>query len=181
MMFPNVQGLMNDKLGINYDTVATAPYAGGFNPAMGLSEKEGEYFQSGVNEIYERFLSIVGKARGMTRDQVHAVAQGRVWTGRKAVELGLVDRLGKLDDAVESVAGLAGLENYRVTNYPKAKDLMQKLIDEYIGGDKKDDPIIVKAFAKELKAFGLDYDEVKMLKEARKPQYRLPFKIGYEN
>lgn len=180
MMFPNVQGLMNDKLGINYDTVATAPYAGGFNPAMGLSETEGQYFQQGVDMIYERFLRIVGNARGMTRDQVHEVAQGRVWTGRKAVEIGLVDKLGNLNDAVTSVAGLAGLENYRVINYPKSTDPMQKLIEEYIGGDKKDDPIIVNAFAKELKGFGLDYEEIKMLKAARTPQYRLPFKIGFE-
>ncbi len=177
-MIPIVKNLMNDKLGIRFDTVSTARYAGGFNPALGLSEAEGNFFQGSVDELYERFLKRVGDARGMTRDEAHAVAQGRVWTGKKALQLGLVDKLGGLDDAINSVAGLAGLESYRVVNYPKPKDQIQQIVEQITGKDKDDDPII-KAFAKELKAFGIPYDDIKMMQEARQPQFLLPFRFHF--
>ena len=178
-MFPVVKDLMNEKMAIHFDTVATAPYAAGFNPNMGLSETEGNFFQNSVDELYERFLKRVGDARGMTREEAHAIAQGRIWTGNRALQIGLVDKLGNLDDAISSVANLAGLESYRVINYPKPKDPIQKIIEE-ITGQGDDDDTIVKAFAKELKGFGINYDEVQMLKEARTPQYRMPFKLIFE-
>jgi protease-4 len=64
----------------------------------------------------------------MTRDEVHEIAQGRIWSGKKALELGLVDKLGTLEDAIESAALLAGLEDYRIKEYPVFQSPLQKMI-----------------------------------------------------
>ena len=177
-IFPETKELFNDKLGIRYDTVSTAKYAGGFNPAMGLSETEGQFFQNFVDELYERFLKRVGDARGMTRDEAHKVAQGRVWTGNKALEIGLVDKLGDMDDAIQSVASLTGLEKYRLVTYPKTKDPIQQLIEELTGQGDKDD-IIVKAMTKELKHFGIDYEMIQKVKATEFPQYKMPYEFNF--
>ena len=66
----------------------------------------------------------------MTRDQVHEIAQGRVWTGQKAVEIGLVDQLGDLDDALAIASRLANLSDYRMDEYPKMKEPLQQFIEE---------------------------------------------------
>ena len=177
-IFPETKVLFNDKLGITYDTVATAKYAGAFNPAVGLSEKEGQFFQNFVDELYERFLKRVGDARGMSRDEAHAVAQGRVWTGSKALELGLVDKLGDMEDAIQSVATLTGLEKYRLVTYPKVKDPIQQLIEDITKQGKEDD-IIVKAMTKELRAFGIDYEMIQDVKATEFPQYKMPYKFNF--
>lgn len=80
-----------------------------------LNDAAQEAIQRGVNRIYDEFLSMVAEARNMTVAEVHEVAQGRVWTGSRALELGLVDALGELDDAVIAVAARAELEDYQVT------------------------------------------------------------------
>ena len=177
-IFPETKELFNDKLGIRYDTVSTAKYAGGFNPAMGLSEREGQFFQNFVDELYERFLKRVGDARGMTRDEAHNVAQGRIWTGNKALEIGLVDKLGDMEDAIQSVAALTGLEKYRLVTYPKTKDPIQQLIEELTGQGDKDD-IIVKAMTKELKQFGIDYEMIQKVKATDFPQYKMPYEFNF--
>jgi len=80
-----------------------------------LNDAAQEAIQRGVDRIYDEFLSMVAEARNMTVAEVHEVAQGRVWTGSRALELGLVDALGELDDAVIAVAARAELEDYQVT------------------------------------------------------------------
>jgi len=123
-------------------------------------------------------LKRVGDARGWNRDEAHAIAQGRVWTGTKALELGLVDKLGTMDDAIESVAGLAGLEKYRLVTYPKTEDPIQKLIKDLTDPDGDDD-YIVKAFAKEMKEFGIDYEAIEQIKASKMPQYKMPYKFNF--
>ncbi len=176
---PNTQKLMNDKIGIRFDTVTTAKHAAAFNIAMEQSTEEKAFFQGFVDRLYERFLKRVGDARGWTRDEAHAVAQGRVWTGTKALELGLVDKLGTMDDAIESVATLSGLEKYRLVTYPKTEDPIEKLIKEITNPGGDDDDIIVKAFAKEMKAFGIDYEAIQQIKAAKMPQYKMPYQFNF--
>lgn len=176
---PNTQKLMNDKIGIRFDTVTTAKHAAAFNIAMEQSTEEKAFFQGFVDRLYERFLKRVGDARGWTRDEAHEVAQGRVWTGTKALELGLVDKLGTMDDAIKSVATLAGLEKYRLVTYPKTEDPIEKLIKEITNPGGDDDDIIVKAFAKEMKAFGIDYEAIQQIKASKLPQYKMPYKFNF--
>ncbi|MEZ4983087.1 MAG: signal peptide peptidase SppA [Saprospiraceae bacterium] len=176
-MFPDVSELMNDKLGISFDTVKTGEYSAGFNPVLGLSDKEGEFMQNFVDEMYETFLKRVSEARGMTRDEAHAVAQGRIWSGNRALELGLVDKIGGLDDALSSAAGLAGLEKYRIVTYPKPKDPLQSLIEEIMG--QESNTISTRVIEKELGEYATYYKMARSLKEQEGIQFRMPFEVEF--
>ncbi|RTE87095.1 MULTISPECIES: signal peptide peptidase SppA [Gammaproteobacteria] len=102
------------EVGINFDGVSTTNYPA-FSQTQPITPELGAVVQASIDAIYDDFLDLVGEARGMTRDEVHAVAQGQVWSGERALELGLVDTLGTLADAVARAGELAGLES------PKAK------------------------------------------------------------
>jgi protease-4 len=176
-MFPDVSELMNDKLGISFDTVKTGEYSAGFNPVLGLSDKEGEFMQNFVDEMYETFLKRVSEARGMTRDEAHAVAQGRIWSGNRALELGLVDKIGGLDEALASAAGLAGLEKYRLVTYPKPKDPLQSLIEEIMG--QESNTISTRVIERELGEYATYYKMARSLKEQEGFQFRMPFEVEF--
>ena len=122
-LIPNLQRLFNQKLGIHFDAVKTGQYADMFVDAdRPLTEEEKSIIQGSVNQIYQEFMQRVSGGRGMSIAQVDSIGQGRVWTGEQAVELGLVDRLATLDDAIKAAAGKAGLDSYRVMEYPRSKD-----------------------------------------------------------
>ena len=110
-MLPTFEKPMN-KYGIFRDGVGTTKYANPVDTGQALSADVAEIIQTGIDSGYEKFLALVAKGRNMTRDQVDAIAQGRVWSGKQAHEFGLVDKLGSLNDAVKSAAELAGLEKY---------------------------------------------------------------------
>lgn len=122
-----------ERLGLSIDGVATGPYAGAFDPRRPLDPRVGKAIQLGIDHGYQRFLEIVAKSRNMSAEEVNMVARGRVWTGQAAHKLGLVDRLGGLDDAIAAAAARAGLERYQV-EWPEdgltpAQMLMQHLSD----------------------------------------------------
>ncbi len=102
---------LNEYLGVNVDGVGTTWLAGSMRSDRALDPKVGQIFQSSVDNIYGEFLSLVSESRGKTIDEIHQIAQGRVWSGEDAIEIGLVDKLGGLDEAIESAAILAGLES----------------------------------------------------------------------
>lgn len=99
------------KLGIYTDGVGTTEFAG-FSPTRKLSDGVAQIIQMNVNKGYQDFISLVAENRNMTIEQVDAIAQGRVWSGTKAKELGLVDEIGGLDDAIIEAAKLANIMNY---------------------------------------------------------------------
>ncbi|HKK87767.1 MAG TPA: S49 family peptidase, partial [Saprospiraceae bacterium] len=82
---------------------------------------------------YHDFKSKVAKGRNLSMEEVEEVAQGRVWTGQKGLEIGLVDKLGDLDDAIGSAATLAGIDSYKLKYYPKIKDPFEQFIKEFTG------------------------------------------------
>lgn len=98
-------------LGINTDGVGTTEFAG-ISPFRTLNPGVADIFQTSIEHGYRQFLNLVADARNMEIDEVDSIAQGRVWTGEKAHELGLVDKLGYLDDAVHAAAQLAGLDTF---------------------------------------------------------------------
>jgi len=102
------------KLGIHTDGVATTPLSGAIDPLAGLSDSMSRILQANVENTYQRFLNLVARGRDMTPQEVDAIAQGRVWIGAKAYELGLVDALGGLDEAIAGAARLAELSTYEV-------------------------------------------------------------------
>ena len=107
-----------------------------------LSEGEQEFMQANTNHVYDIFLNRVAEGRNMEYDEVAKIAKGRVYIGGRAKEIGLVDEIGNLDDAIASAVELAGLENYRTKEYPIQPDPMTEFINELTGqGD--DDAISI--------------------------------------
>ena len=130
-MFMTLENTLGN-LGIHTDGVGTTEFAG-FGITRPLSEGMSQLFQLNINRGYDDFISLVADSRAMTKQQVDKVAQGRVWSGTKALELGLVDELGSLDKAVTIAAELAKLDDYEQVIVEKElspQDLFwQNLID----------------------------------------------------
>ena len=102
------------RYGINSDGVSTTPLAGGASLERGISPLAAEVIQAVIEAGYREFLSGVARGRDMTTEAVHEIAQGRVWSGEAALELGLVDKLGDLEEAIAAAAALAEVEDYSV-------------------------------------------------------------------
>ncbi len=132
-MIPNISKLQKDKLKIYTDTVRTADYAAGFLPNRERTAGEKEIFQSSVDHIYSTFLDRVAQNRDMTKEAVNEIAQGRVWTGLQGIEVGLVDEIGTLQNALDKAAELAELEDYRTSDFPKLKSPYESLLDQLQG------------------------------------------------
>ncbi len=128
-MIPNMQKLFNDKLGIHFDAVKTAKFADmDVDMDRPLTEEEKSIIQGGVNKIYQVFMKRVADGRKIDVAYVDSIGQGRVWTGEQAVKLKLVDRVASLDEAVKAAAKKAKLDNYRVSEYPRAKEPFANLL-----------------------------------------------------
>ena len=121
------------SLGIYSDGVGTTNIAGMMQLDRTMTPETKMIMQSGVDHVYRRFLNLVADARESTPSAVHEIAQGRVWTGKKALELGLVDELGDLGDAIDSAALLAGLNDYRVNYRRKPLSLIEQVMMEVSG------------------------------------------------
>ena len=121
-----------DKIGVTVDVVKTAPLADLLDPSQPLGPREERILQRFVDHGYETFVSKVAEGRGMTVEAVKELAGGRVYTGKEALDLELVDMLGGLDTAVALAVRKADLEgdDYRVKYYPEAKPLFQQLLEE---------------------------------------------------
>ncbi|CAM5306426.1 signal peptide peptidase SppA [Thauera mechernichensis] len=126
-MFPEFAEPLR-RLGIGVDGVATAPLAGALDPRRPLDPVAADAMQLSIEHGYRRFLETVARARGMTPDEVDAVARGRVWTGAAAAELGLVDQLGGLQAAVDAAARRAGIERYEVVWPEVSESFEQRLL-----------------------------------------------------
>jgi protease-4 len=112
------------------DGVATTPMAGGFDPLNGISEPMARTIQLSIENIYSQFLEIVAEGRNSTPEKINEIAQGRVWSGKRALELGLVDEFGTLDDAVKHAAALAELEDYETINITRPLTPAQQFLRE---------------------------------------------------
>ena len=131
-MIPTYQRPLAEYLGIHVDGISTAPLAG-VRTDRELPPEVGDLIQNIIEQGYREFLQRVADSRGMTTEEVDAVAQGRVWSGTDAYELGLVDSLGDLDDAVAAAADLAELgDDYAVTYIEKEEEFKDKMIREML-------------------------------------------------
>ncbi len=110
---PKAKKLMGE-VGVNTDGVGTTEWAGAFNLGVDLPPRVADVFQQSVDKTYLDFITNVAEARGLEVDAVDTVARGRVWSGAQALDRGLVDELGGLNDAVAAAASLAGLDDYTV-------------------------------------------------------------------
>ncbi|QGY44920.1 signal peptide peptidase SppA [Maribellus comscasis] len=119
---PNFGELMNDKLGITTDVVKTNKNSDLLTLTRPMTGYEKQLLENYIARGYDTFLSHVAEGRGMTKEDVDAIGQGRVWSGENAKEIGLVDEFGGLDDAVELAAEIAGVEEYRTISLPFLPD-----------------------------------------------------------
>jgi len=176
-MIPILQKTMKDNLGITYDTVRTGKYSAFGTPFYDFSPEESAIIQTRIESIYEDFLKKVAEGRHKTRDQVHEIAQGRVWPGVKARQIGLVDDIGGLDRAIAAAAKLSGVEKYRTSEFPRTKTGFEQLIDQLTHQKDKDDNIKAALIRSEL---GDLYPAYKTLRDIRRNQgiqARLPYEL----
>lgn len=129
-LFFTAEELMNEKLGINIETVKTNKYSDLGTLDRDLSPAENRIMIAQIDRVYGTFIKRVADGRGMTVETVDSLGQGRVYSGADALELGLVDVLGGINDAINAAANKAGLENYSIVSYPEMEDPFQKLIED---------------------------------------------------
>lgn len=132
-LVPYVGDFMKNKLGITVDRVTTGPYADIMSLSRRMRPDERMIIQEGVDQVYQEFVGVVSKGRGLSPDSVHSLAQGRVYTGRQAMALGLVDRMGGLNDALACAARMAKLSSYRLRELPEVKDPVEEFIGQLSG------------------------------------------------
>jgi protease IV len=125
-VLPNLSQV-TEKYGINTELVETHENASGYSLFKPLDESYRNFSQEGVEKIYKTFVTRVATGRKMTFDQVDAIAQGRVWAGSDALKLGLVDKIGGLDDALVYASGLVKITEYSTEDFPKYEKNFQDL------------------------------------------------------
>lgn len=126
-IIPNMQGFFKNKLGVTFDGVKTGPYADIMTITRPMNEKEKQMIQAEIETIYSLFKKRVAEGRQKDTLYVDSIAQGRIWTGTRAKDIGLIDRFGGIDDAIASAAGKAKLTDYQVKEYPEAENLLDQL------------------------------------------------------
>ncbi len=128
-VIPNMQGFFNEKLGVTFDGVKTAAHAD-MGVSKPLSPAQQQFMQEGVDRIYLQFKQRVAQGRKKDINYIDSIAQGRVWSGEDALRIGLVDKLGGLQEAVACAARLAKVNEYRLREFPEAKNWMEELLDK---------------------------------------------------
>jgi protease-4 len=171
-LLPNMKPFFNNKLGITFDGVKTAPYADMGIVSRPLTETEKRFYQAAVDSIYATFKSRVANGRKKDIGFIDSIAQGRVWTGQRAVEIGLVDKIGTLHDAVECAARMAKTTDYRIREYPEKKSLLEQLLNSPVSASAKEEAI----------KKDVGEEQYKLMVQAKKlqqiigiPQAKLPF------
>jgi protease-4 len=171
-ILPNMQKLFNDKLGITFDGVTTGKYADLGDISKPLTPEERAILQNQVDHGYDEFTKAVADGRHKTQAYINSIGQGRVWTGEQAIKIGLVDRLGNINDAVACAAKKANLKSYKLVTYPEQKSFFDKV------GSNLNLQMKTRAMQSELGDNYIYYQEIKsMTQMMRTPQARLPYDV----
>jgi len=129
-VIPNISGL-NEKLGITYDGVKTNRMSDAISVTRPFTPEERSLMQNYVNRGYELFVKRCAEGRKMKLDQIKAIAEGRVWTGEDALKIGLVDKIGGLNDAIKMAVTKAKLTSYNISEYPEKEDFATKFMKNF--------------------------------------------------
>ena len=176
--FPNAQGFLNDKIGLTFDVAKTNENADFGTITQPLTEFQYGKLQENVVKTYDQFTKRVAEGRGLRQTYVDSIGHGRVWSGVDAIEIGLVDQLGDMEDAIAYAAEKANLgSDYKVTEWPKQKDFTTRLMDSLSGSDAD------KLDAAMRSKLGTYYDYVKGIENLQKNtgiQARMPFDMIIE-
>ncbi|HPS45636.1 MAG TPA: signal peptide peptidase SppA [Bacteroidales bacterium] len=171
-LIPNLKGLYNNKLGVSFDNVKTNNYADIGSTYRPLTNSEENIYQTSVENIYETFITHVAEGRGMTKEKVDSIGQGRVWNGVDAIKIGLIDEFGGLEKSIEIAAKLAKIEEYKIQSLPAQKDPFTQIMEELSG--ESTDQTILKNKLGELFEF---YNYIQYVKNTKGVQARIPYTI----
>ena len=170
-LIPNAGKMLEQKLGITTQSVRTNSYSDFPSPFRSMSAYEKEIMQMDIEGIYTSFTGKVALGRKMNVASVDSIGQGRVWSGNKALKLGLVDEIGGLKDAINGAADLAGLETYTIRELPAVEDPYTKLLRQLSG------EIRMSILKKELGESIRFYNELMEIRHLEGIQARLPYFI----
>ena len=170
-MLPNMQKFFNDKLGLTFDGVKTGKFADLGDVSRPLTPEERLILQNQVNRGYDVFTQAVADGRHKTQAYINSIGQGRVWTGSQAIKIGLVDKLGNINDAIHSAAKMAKLTDYSIIPYPEQSSKLKNL---------------TRGFGVEMKTYLIKnelgdnykyYNQVKQASMLSGVQMRMPYEV----
>lgn len=175
-IMPNMQRFMNNKLGITFDGVKTGPDADALTVTKPLTPAQKAWLQQDVDSIYFTFTKRVADGRRKDRLFIDSIGQGRIWSGTRALELGLVDRIGGLQQAIDCAARMAKITNYRLREFPEPQSFFEKIF----GGMEKN--VKAKAMQQELGPDGMKlYQSIRRIRSmSGVTQARMPFEVVIE-
>ncbi len=168
----NMKNLLNNKLGITTDTYKTGEFSDLGNPTRPLSSAEKQIIQNSIAKIYDTFTSHVAEGRKMRQSEVDSLGEGRVWSGEDALQSGLVDTLGNLNDAIKIAAKLAKVSKYRITELPEQKDALQEILSQL--NEEVSFSNLKNVFGANAKYF----KEIKEILKMQGIQMRMPFDVS---
>lgn len=126
-IIPDMSSFFKNKMGVTFDGVKTGPYANFPNIDHAMNEQEKKIITTSIENIYHQFKQRVAEGRKKDTAYVETIAQGRIWTGMEAKKIGLVDKLGGLQDAIKAAAAKAKITDYQIVEYPKQGNLFEQL------------------------------------------------------
>jgi len=170
-LIPNLQKMLQNKLGITIDTINTNKYSDIGTGLRPVTEREYKYIQSSVEKVYDTFTKRVAEGRHMSQADVDSIGQGRVWTGADALKINLVDELGGLNDAVAYAAKKAKLKDYKLLELPKQKNPF----DELLG--KKESEMETRMIKRNLGPVYIYFKQLQNVLQLKGVQARLPFEM----
>lgn len=170
-LIPNAANLLRDKIGITIENVNTNRYSDFPSLYRPMDIYEREVMQKSIEKVYTDFVNKVAGGRNLNTSYVDSIGQGRVWTGSRALEKGLVDELGGLEDAIDRAIEMAGVDKYAIREYPVFEEPYAKLLAS-ISGD-----IRMRIAAKELGEYFIFYTQIKEISTLSGIQARLPYFI----
>ncbi len=171
-MMPDIQGL-TDKLGLDVDIVKTHNYSDLGNIFRPMTQNEKNLMQNQVNRGYDLFVKRCADGRGIPENRIREIAEGRVWLGKDALNLGLVDVIGGLDEAVEIAAEKADLDVYAVSSYPKKKTLVEMFTGDFINN------VSLKILKNKLGGDAELFNQYLYLKNMTGVQAIMPYKVEF--
>lgn len=172
LIVPQISDLMENKLGITFDTAQTSTYADFPSITRPFSTRESTILQSGVDSTYLHFKQMVANGRKMPIEKVEEIAQGRIWIGEDAKSIGLVDEIGGIDEAIKGAATLAGMKTWFIREFPEQKESILDQVVQNITQETK-----VQMQAEQLGILYPHYINLKQLLERPVMQARMPYEL----
>jgi protease-4 len=171
-ILPNFTQAAN-KLGLNTEQVKTHTNASDYSPFKPLDDNYRAFAQEGVEKIYTTFVNRVAKGRKMSFDQVDAIAQGRVWSGSEALKIGLVDKIGGMEEALAEAAKLGKIKKYRTQNFPEYEKNFEDILAQFGLAQSKQELIKEEIGAENY----MILQQVKRMTQQKGIQAMMPFEI----